>query len=407
MKRLLALAAVVVAVWAAPAGAGPPGLVLDVEDVTVGGTTFAGPVPTGPCLIEEERGESVEVRLVDGTGAITSTTSTPVRSDGSWSAAVTVPADAEPGRYTVQATCNPDGLSFEYVPEPVSVIAGVVPDSATTTTVPSPSTTIADDGTAVPVVDEDEPSPYGAEEVGWLGVASMALLALSIGLGIWLRARVLKVRHPGAIQQRVGRVVMAGAAAFTAGWVVADLVNTDLSPVDEYVSALASPQAEQTWILTLALLVGGAATVLVAFVGEASLRKCRARVTVPALALGLAGVMTFNLAWLRSDCLRTDPECAAASTSWHHGWHTMAGWLAVLGFVVAAFGLWWLLKGRSSPKDEIGRGTLPFAVALLSGPLFLLEVVGPNGLVQRAFLLAAAAWVAWLGWSLVRHTNRR
>ena len=42
---------------------------------------------------------------------------------------------------------------------------------------------------------------------------------------------------------------------------------------------------------------------------------------------------------------------------------------------------------------------------MLCGPLFLLEVIDKNGLTQRNFLLAAAAFVAYLGWEMARRAR--
>jgi hypothetical protein len=76
------------------------------------------------------------------------------------------------------------------------------------------------------------------------------------------------------------------------------------------------------------------------------------------------------------------------------------GWIVIVSLVVASF---WLAKLFTSVEALRRRSDwfLGLGILMVAGPLFLTDLLGNNGLVQRGFLFAAAIFMGFLGWLLL------
>ena len=250
--------------------------------------------------------------------------------------------------------------------------------------------------------DSDPVAAPPRADIGGLIIAGVVLFVATLGLGRWLWGQIAtSATRAMPLQRLVGWLGIVGAVVFTASWIIGGLLQDDHSERREYISALGAPGAESAWVMVGGFFVAGATVLLLAFAGHAGLRNCGVEALGPAVALGLVGATLFELAVLRSDCSRVVDACASAPTSWHHDWHTVMGWLAVVGMVAAA--LWSArLFSRASPLRHLARWSALFGVLTLLGSFFLAELIDDNGLTQRVFLLGAAMAVGHLGWRLIR-----
>ena len=94
----------------------------------------------------------VEIDLTDSGGDPVESSTAPVAANGTWSGSITVPDDAAPGSYAVEASCFPSAdpnadSYFDYAGQPFQVTAQ---GGATTTTAPRTTQTTKPPSTAKP-----------------------------------------------------------------------------------------------------------------------------------------------------------------------------------------------------------------------------------------------------------------
>jgi len=123
---------------------GPPGTVVSVSSIE-------GNLCDGPDVV---------IQIVNETTSLVQVT---LESDGSWEGHVTIPSDAAPGEYEIDAHCDEgDDDGFDYAPNTFTVTGSAPTTTTTTTTVPvQPQATTTT--TVAPVVVAPAAAPVVAE----------------------------------------------------------------------------------------------------------------------------------------------------------------------------------------------------------------------------------------------------
>ena len=152
--RKAALGVILATAWvvmlAAPTSAASPGFQISPSSGPVG-TTIHASDSLGEC---DGNNAQVTVSLQGDSGPAVASTVIVPNSDGTWTADITVPADTEPGSFSVTARCDQDegADSFDYVASAFTV-TGAATTTTTATAAPSSTTTT----TAAPVAVATEP----------------------------------------------------------------------------------------------------------------------------------------------------------------------------------------------------------------------------------------------------------
>ena len=200
---------------------------------------------------------------------------------------------------------------------------------------------------------------------------------------------------------RTDRLALLGAVAVTSLAVIVaamHIIQPGLSPVDHLISEYA--YGRLGWLLTSGYVLAGSGTLLLASqlparsgTGRRSLASggCLALVGVGLIATGLT----------RIDVARVD---GAVISTVSGQIHELAGYVAVLGLIAAAFVLSATIRRerqRSSGRwsaFRLYRWALPASVAAL----VIARPLGGSGLGQRAFLALALSWLIYVGIELSR-----
>lgn len=179
--------------------------------------------------------------------------------------------------------------------------------------------------------------------------------------------------------------VVVGAVAFT----ISDVVNREMSPVEETVSRFVNTGAG--WLVPLGLAaIGIAAAVLTAAVA----RTGTSRAGTWLLGIWSAGVLVAAI-------FPADPPGRWDNPSASETVHGLAAWAALLSFMVAA-----VLLTRAWPRDNLLAGvTVVVVVGMILFVVTLVDVMVARslppvvGVTERIVL---AADLAWMGLAAVR-----
>jgi hypothetical membrane protein len=202
---------------------------------------------------------------------------------------------------------------------------------------------------------------------------------------------------PGVVEgvvtgRNLGFVAMLGVAVFVAAGVALHFLDTDLDPVEVYMSDYAL--GPYGWLMKTAFWAVGLGTVALGLGLRSTLAPGK-RVT-PSVVL----VLVAGIGFLVVGSVDTDPYNATEGTT-TGSIHLMSALILFICLVVSA----WLLRGvfaRDPNWTTFSRPALWFAVALTI--TFVIQFAGPlgAGLQQRIFVVVMMSWLALLGWQVAQ-----
>jgi hypothetical protein len=192
---------------------------------------------------------------------------------------------------------------------------------------------------------------------------------------------------------------VVGAVFLAATVAVMHVIQPELDPATRFVSEYA--HGRLGWLITIGYVAAGAGTVLLAWSVWTAVRGRRGL----AAALFLA---VFGLALVATGLTRIDIATASGpivSTASGQA-HELAGYVAVLGLIPAAF----LLAGAFHRNAHLAGAE--FAARIFSWALvaaFIVAVLSQRfdllGVGQRIFLITWLAWLVFVGLKLLNHVE--
>ncbi len=190
-----------------------------------------------------------------------------------------------------------------------------------------------------------------------------------------------------------GVIGMVGIGVAILTLLALHFLDTDVSPVDDYMSFYAL--GDFGWLMAGGNIAAGVGTIAIAF----GLRETLAPASKVTLAWSL--VLIGGLSFAVLTLLTTDPPGNAAQTM-QGVVHNAAGYIQLLSFLVAA----WLLRtvfARDEGFRHFARSERWFAILMtVSLLLVLVTFNGPIGLAQRLFAVVLFSWLLLLAQELRR-----
>lgn len=189
---------------------------------------------------------------------------------------------------------------------------------------------------------------------------------------------------------------MLGAAWFIVAVLILNVIDTEYSRVDDFMSEYAN--GEYGWLMQSAFLGAGIGAVANAVGLRRSLKPGK-RVTTSIVFLLVAGVGYFLA------IAKTDPAGATEFTT--------AGILHVIGSLMIFFSLLvavWLLRGvfkRDPIWSHLGKTQMWFAITytVTMVAAFGTPMDGPVGLTQRFVVPVMMVWWMFIGWNIQQHDS--
>lgn len=188
---------------------------------------------------------------------------------------------------------------------------------------------------------------------------------------------------------------MVGVLVFWATVLPLHVVQSGLSPVDDFVSDYANGRAG--WLFTVGTLVHGAGNVAIAAGLARELRPA------PAARLGVAGFALAAVGLIVAGIFRTDPPGAPSTT--FGAVHGLATNISFGIEIVALLLLAWGFRQDAGWRDYLG---LSVALTLLATSATLWLVIAlrtevMTGLAERVALASFTVWEFTTGLRLARH----
>ncbi|MDH3226296.1 MAG: DUF998 domain-containing protein [Thermoleophilia bacterium] len=196
---------------------------------------------------------------------------------------------------------------------------------------------------------------------------------------------------------QLGFIGLIGVAYSAAAVVALHFLDTDLDPVEDFISEYAV--GDYGWLMKSAFFAVSCGTLAIAGGLRRSLRPSR-RATAAVVLMSLAGVGFFVAGIFDTDTPNAsgDIDNAAAGVA-----HDFGSSVVFLSVIIAAFVLWGVFAS-DPPWHGLSRTALWFAIAMTMSRVVTLAIPegGPVGLPQRVLAATMMIWLAILGWEMRR-----